>query len=520
MSKMCRKINLLGLFIAMSLFLWPLAATAEQGVFVIGFDAGDTMGWDPWRQAPTTPDKFTCAMLYSGLVRFKPGDINPANIEPDLAEKWESSSDGLTWTFYLRKGVQWHRNYGEVTSEDVVYSLTHARDNSFARKDFASFKEIKALDKYTVQIVLSQPVPSLLGIVTDYHGGWIQCKKAREELGKDYPLKPVGTGPFAFDQYIPNQRAVFKAHEKYFRGKPKLKKVIVRYMPDLSSREMAFRKGKLNIIEGPREQQWIDKVKGFPETAIDVFGPGEHVTLHFNTAKKPFDDIRVRKAIACAIDRQGLIEFMGRDVAVPLYSPISMDYLGATEDVERYPHDPEKAKQLLADAGLKDGFTYEDVITEMAVYKRPMEAIQAQLRKYGINLKLRVVQHPAYHKLIRADTNHVVEYICARFPVADQLLTQFFHSASIVGKKTAITNFSHYDKVDDMLDKARVSTDINEQVALWQQVQQKILQDAIAYPLYTAKFVFARKSYVDYGYDLKSTLMLAPPVYYTTSVSK
>jgi len=511
---------LLGLIaVICSLFLTTMAA-AEQGVFVIGFDAGDTMGWDPWRQAPPTPDKFTCSILYNGLVRFKPGDINPANIEPDLAEKWEKSGDGLTWTFRLRKGVQWHRDFGEVTSEDVVYSLTNARDNSFARKDFASFKEIKALDKYTVQIVLAEPVPSLLGIVTNYHGGWIQCKKAREELGKDYALKPVGTGPFAYKQYIPNQRAVFVAHENYFRGKPMLQKVVVRYMPDQSSREMAFRKGGLNVIEGPREQQWVDKMKKLPDTVIDVFGPGEHITLHFNTAKKPFDDIRVRQAIAHAIDREGLIEFMGKDVAIPLYSPISMDYLGATEDVKRYPYNPEKAKQLLAEAGLKGGFTFEDVITEMAVYKQPQEVIQAQLRKVGVNLKLRVVQHPAYHKLIRADTNHMVNYICARFPVADQLLTQFFHSSSIVGTKTAITNFSHYKEVDNLLDKARVSPNIDEQVVLWEQVQQKVLKDAVAYPLYTAKFVYARKSWVDYGYELKSTLMLSPPVYYNTKVAK
>ncbi|MBW1712982.1 MAG: polyamine ABC transporter substrate-binding protein, partial [Deltaproteobacteria bacterium] len=352
------------LAVVLALSISPLAS-AEEGVLVIGFDAGDTLGWDPWRQAPITPDKFTCAALYSGLVRFKPGDINPANVEPDLAEKWEKSEDGLTWTFHLRKGVQWHRDYGELKAADVVYSLTMARDKSFARKDFAAFKEIKALDDYTVQVVLSEQIPSVLGVVTDYHGGWIQCKKAREELGKDYPLKPVGTGPFAFQEYIPNQRTVLVAHQKYFRGEPKIKKIVVRYMPDLSSREMAFRKGNLNVVEGPREQQWVDKMKKLPDTKIDIFGPGEIVTLHMNTSRKPFDNVKVRQAIAYAINRQEIAEFMGKDVAIPTYSPIGLDYMGGTDEVERYAYDPEKAKKLLAEAGLDKGFSFEDVITEM-----------------------------------------------------------------------------------------------------------------------------------------------------------
>ncbi|MBW2148111.1 MAG: polyamine ABC transporter substrate-binding protein [Deltaproteobacteria bacterium] len=503
------------------LLAMPLAsiALAEKGVLVAGYDAGDALGWDPFRVSPT-PDKFVDSLIYSGLVRFKPGDINPANVEPDLAESWEVSEDGLTWTFHLRKGVQWHKGYGEFTAYDAEWSLRMTRDKSWARKQYAAFKEIKALDKYTLQIKLANRIPSVLGILTDYHGGWIANKKAYEKLGKDYPLHPVGTKSFVVKEYIPNQRTVLVAHEEYFRGKPKIKKIILRYMPDLSSREMAFRKGDLNMIEGVREQQWVEKMKALPDTVVDVFGPGETVTLHFNITKKPFDDIRVRKAVCYAINREALVKFMGKDVAVPLYSVIPMDYLGGTEAVERYDYNPQKAKQLLKEAGYPNGFEFEDVITEMAVYKRPLVVIQAQLRKVGIKMKLRVVIHPSFHSLIRKDTNHIVEYICARFPVADQMLSQFFHSSSIVMTKTAITNFSHYTKIDDLLDKARVEMDTKKQVALWKKAQQMILEDAVAYPLFVSKFVFARKPWVDYGYDLKSSLSLSPQFYENSEVTK
>jgi len=496
------------------------AAQAKEGVLTIAFDAGDTPGWDIYRQAILTPDKFVCSFLYNGLVRFKPGDMDPTKFEPDLAEKWEKSHDGLTWTFHLRKGVQWHRDFGEFTSEDVVYSLTTARDSGWMRMDFTAFKEIKALDKYTVQIVLSQPIPSLLGTVADYHGGWIQCKAAREKLGKDYGLNPVGTGPYQFQEYIPKQRSVFVANEKYFRGKPKLKKVVVRYMPDLASREMAFRKGEVNVVEGVREQQWVNKMKDVPDSKVMIFGPGEILFVHFNVTKKPFDDIRVRKAYCYAVDKKALIDFIGKDVTVPVFSPVPSDYLGATEKVERYDYDPEKAKKLLAEAGYAGGLSFEDVVTEQAAYRRPMEALQAQLKKVGIDVKLRVLEHPAFHKLIRQGSNAATPFNCARFPIADYILSQFFHSTSMIGKPTAALNFSMYDKVDDLLDKARVETDPQKQIALWEQAQQKIMADAVVLPLYVLKFVFARSNSVDFGYDLKSTLFLAPPIYWNTTVSK
>ncbi len=517
--------SLFGVKIMFSLFVILLTmslasiALAEKGVLVAGYDAGDALGWSPFRVSPT-PDKFVCSLIYNGLTRFKPGGINPANMGPDLAEKWEASEDGLTWTFHLRKGVQWHAGYGEFTAYDAEWSLRMSRDESWARKEFAVFKEIKALDKYTLQIKLANRIPSVLGILSDYHGGWITCKAAHEKLGKDFLLHPVGTKAWAVKEYIPKQRTVLVANDKYFRGKPKIKKIILRYMPDLSSREMAFRKGDLNMVEGVREQQWVDKMKALPDTKVDIFGPGETVILNFNITKKPFNDIRVRKAVCYAIDREGIVKFMGKEVADPLYSPIPIDYLGGTEDVERYDYNPEKAKQLLKEAGYPDGFEFEDIITEMACYKRPLEVVQAQLRKVGIKMKLRVVVHPSFHSLIRKDTNHIVEYICARFPVADVLLSQFFHSSSIVGTKTAVTNFSHYTKIDELLDKARVEMDTQKQVAMWKKAQQMILEDAVAYPLFVSKFVFARKPWVNYGYDLKSSLSLSPQFYHNSEVTK
>jgi peptide/nickel transport system substrate-binding protein len=289
-------------------------------------------------------------------------------------------------------------------------------------------------------------------------------------------------------------------------------------MPDASSREMAFRKGEIDICEGEREQAWVDKMSKVPGTIVDIFGPGETLTLHFNTTKKPLDDIRVRKALAYGINREELMDFLGKDVATPLVSPIPTDYLGGISEVNLYKFDPAKAKDLLKEAGLEKSFTLKKVITEMSDYRRPMEQIQEQLRRIGVKMQMDVIAHSAYHGQIRKDVNPIVLYVCARFPTADPILRQFYHSKSIVLTPTAITNFSHYDKIDDLIEQASRETQTEKQKALWAKAQRTILEDAVAYPLCITKFVFARKDYVDLGYEMKSTLTLVDTIKWNTRI--
>ena len=212
------------------------------------------------------------------------------------------------------------------------------------------------------------------------------------------------------------------------------------------------------------------------------------------------------------------MDFLGKDVTVPLVSPIPPDYLGGTTNVKRYDTDLAKAKQLLKAAGLEKGFTIKKVITEMSDYRRPMEQIQAQLRRAQIDMQMDVITHSAYHQQIRKDVNPFVLYVCARFPTADPILTQFYHSQSIVGTPTGITNFSHYDKIDDLIEQARRETNTEKQKQLWTTAQQKILEEAVAYPLCITKFVFARKDYVDLGYEMNSTLTLVDTIKWNTRI--
>ncbi len=207
-------------------------AGPDTNVLNVGIAAPDAGRLDPHLSA-TTIDKAVFGWMFNGLVRFAPGTASPETIEPDLAESWESSDDGLEWTFHLRDGVQCHHGYGELTAEDIVYSLERAADpnrSSFA-SDFDVFEKVEAVDDSTVKITLKNAVPSLLGLVTNYHGGNIVCKAAAEEMGEDFQKRPIGTGPFMFEEYVPQQNLKLAANPDYFRGKPKLDGINYQYIP-------------------------------------------------------------------------------------------------------------------------------------------------------------------------------------------------------------------------------------------------------------------------------------------------
>jgi peptide/nickel transport system substrate-binding protein len=496
-------------------------ALAQEKVVKMALKASDIRSLDP-HYGTTTIDYACIDPMFNGLVRFKPEDIDPEKIEPDLAERWERSKDGLVWTFYLRKGVKFHKGYGEMTAEDVKFSLEKAANKATSgfAADYAALAKVEALDKYTVRLTFKSAIPSVLGILTNYHGGYIVSKKAVEERGDKFKFDPIGTGPFMLKDYIPKEKVVEVRHPDYFRGKAKLDRVELWFMPDASSREMAFRKGEIDVVEGEREQAWVNKMRGIPGTAIEIFGPGETLVVHFNMTKKPLDDIRIRRAICHAINLDELMKFLGPDVTEKLVSPIPINYLGGTDKVPKYEFNQEKAKKLLAEAGYPKGLDLSMVITEMSDYRRPMEQVQEQLRRVGINLKMDVITHTAFHEQIRKDVNPLVLYVCARFPTADPMLTQFYYSKSIVGTPTAITNFSHYNKIDDLIEKARVEPDLKKQKAIWVEAQRKIIEDAVALPLCITKFVFARKTYVDLGYEMRSTLTLVIPIKETTDIRK
>jgi peptide/nickel transport system substrate-binding protein len=496
-------------------------ALAQKKTLVVGMGSADAGKLDPHLTA-TTPDKGLLNWMFNGLVRIKPGQISPEFIEPDIAESWTSNPAGTEWTFKIRSGVQCHQNYGEFTAEDAVYSIKRAstKATSSFSNDFSSVDKVEAPDKATVKITLKNPVPGFLGYLSNYHGGNMVCKKAAEEMGENFSKKPIGTGPFEFAEYQPQQYVRLVANKKYFRGAPQLDEITYRYIPSDASRDLALQSGELDMIYGKQDQTWVDRTRKLPGIKVVAMEMAELSSLYLNITSKPLDDIRVRQAMAYAIDRDAIVAFKGPAASRVAVSVVPSGYLGTDEKAPLYPHDLAKAKQLLAEAGYPNGVTVKAIHTTLSGMQTLIEAVQAQLKKAGINLDLELVEHATFHAKIREDLSQVVHYQAARFPVADVYLTQFFHSKSQVKTPTAVTNFTHCTMVDKEIEAARAEPDVAKQKELWKSAQEKVIKEVCAIPVYEQLQVWAWKDSLDLGYELKGSLNLSPPITEKTHFTK
>ena len=507
-------------FLAALLTAFAVAVPAQEKTLRVGINSADIGTLDPHRTS-STHEKVPISWIFGGLVRFPPGSSDPLKIEGDLAESWTSSPDGLVWTFKIRRGVQFHRNYGEATAADVVYSLERAADpkrSSFS-STFAAFQKVEAPDPYTVRITLKSPVPSLLGLVSNYHGGMIVSKKADAELGEGFKLKPIGFGPFEFVEHQTQRELTLKAHDKYYRGKPKLARISYKFIASDSSRDLALQAGELDLSYGKREQRWVERMKQQANTKVDVFGPGEFRTLFLNRNIKPLDDKRVREAIARSVDVTQLMKFIGADVVKAAKSVVPPGYAGEVDAMPKYPTDIAKAKALLAEAGFPQGLTIKAVVSSHNAQLPVMEVIQGQLKRSGINLVMDVVEHTTYHAQIRKDVSTMVFYGAARFPVADSYLTEFYHSRSEIGSPTQVTNFAHCKVADAEIDAARSAPDNATRMAQWKVAQEKIQADLCAIPLFDLQQVWARTDKLDYGVPVvEGALNLTPPIFENTTL--
>ena len=482
-----------------TLLLLALALPAFGQTLRIGTNGQDPGSLDPHR-ATATQDKGTAAMMFDGLLRFPPGSADPAALEPDLAERFERSADGLTLTFHLRPGVRFHDG-SPLDASVVAASLRRAADparSSFAA-DYRAVAEITVLDPATIQVRMAAPVSGLLGLFANYHGGMIVNAAG------------VGTGPFRMEGAFPG-RVRLAAFPQHFRGAPALSGIDVRFINSDQTRELAFTAGELDLISGRREQRWVERMRSQPNTVVDVFGPGEFRTLLINTGSAPLTDPRVRRAVQHAVDPLAIARFVGTDVATPWPSPVPPGYLGATQEVPRFAADPARARALLAEAGHPQGIGLRAVVSSITAQLPIMEVVQAQLRRANIRLEMDVVEHATYHQRIRENLSQLTFYGAARYPVADSYLSQFYHSSAAPGRPTMSLNFAHCSAADRQIDAARTETNEARQMALWAEAQQLVLEAGCAVPLYDLRQVWVRRAHVELGYTLEGALNLAPPV--------
>jgi peptide/nickel transport system substrate-binding protein len=443
-------------------------------------------------------------LLYRGLTRFAIREVTETapdgtqtvkrqvtttEVEPDLAQSWTVSHDGTVWTFTLRQGVQFHKEYGEMTAEDVKYSferqMRRERGMRFA-KNLDVIQDITVLDSYTVRITLKQYDPVFPLRMAGYQQGYIVSRKAALEFGDEFGWNPVGTGPFYFHRHLPREKIIFRAFREYYGGRPVIDEIHWFDVPEDATKLIGLEKGTFDIVAPNIVTPDVKQQVAEMDAVMDERGPGGQFRFYFNLTKPPFDDLRVRRAFMHAIDRQAIVDTLWPDgLGTVAYSPLPPGYFGHL-GMEMPAYNPELARQLLAEAGYPDGLTIEDYfITRSYGYPKIMTMVQEQLKHVGVDVRLQLVEHPTYHRNIRNNLNPFVLYGGTRLTDGDVMLSLFFHSSEAPDPATGNkgTNFAHYRGIDDLLEAGRRTRDSEQRAALYHEAQRRIMRDAVCLPI-------------------------------------
>src|SRR5438105_3250883 len=428
--------------------------------------------------------------LYRGLTRFaiKDGKVTAAEVEPDLAESWTISPDGTLWAFKLRRGVQFHKGFGELTAEDVKFSFERQIRRAPGTRFGVNLEVIKAIevvDPYTVQITLKAFDPVFPLRMAGYQQGYIVSKKAVEKHGEQFKWNPIGTGPFYFDRHSPREKVVLKAFDHFRGGRPQIDEVHWFDVPEDATKLIGLEKGTFDLLYPEAvTADFADQVKKMG-AIIDRRGPGGQERFYIDVTHKPFDDIRVRRAFMHAIDRKAIKETMyPGDLARVATSCLPTGYFGHVPMT--FPeYSPEKAKKLLAEAGHPNGFTIKNYfISKSFFYPKVLTLAQEQLKKVGINVELQVVEHATFHENIRKNLDPFVLYGGTRITDADPWLSLFFESTEIPdGAANKGTNFAHYRAIDDLLASGRMERDTKKRAAIYAEAQKRIERDLVCLPI-------------------------------------
>ncbi len=444
----------------------------------------DFRSMDP-AHIPGSPDYQIALNVFSSLVRYK---VNSLDVEGDLAEHWRVSPNGQVYTFFLRKGVKFHHGFGEFTAKDVKYSferILNPATRSRYRASMLIVDTVDAVDPYTVRITLKAPSASFLAGVLAFRPGFIVSQRAVEQLGERFQFNPIGTGPFQFVRYTPRQELVLEAFPEYFRGAPPIRRITWKVVPDENVAGLALQKGEINhmIVRDPQVYKALQRDTNLAFTATPTTGWWEFT---MNTRRKPLDDARVRRALSHAVDRDTFVRTVLEGLGSPAHSVIPPGMIGHTGEVEKYPYNVQRAKQLLAEAGHPNGFRINVVYEPSEYADLIVTAMQQWFKDVGVDLQLIKLEAGAWTARRQSGDYDITVSGTTRFD-PDQFLTEHFHSASFPPGG----NQSYYGAIDDMIEAQRRAINTRERARILVEIQKKVATDVPFVPLFNPVYVTA-----------------------------
>ncbi len=482
------------LILSIFIFSFSIYGIAEEkpqygGTLVRPDTYGDPVNLDPILTT-LTATQMVNMLIFDGLVRLNGAT---GKIEPAIAKSWEVKNNGKTYIFHLRKGVKFH-NGREVKAADFKYSFERIKPENRAPHTFLidgivgakeyldkktdHIKGIKVLDDYTLEIDLKDIDVTFLNKL----GAWVDMsvvpKEEVEKLGREFGNKPCGTGPFKLEKWVKDSEVVLVANKDYFMGRPYLDKIIFKVMPEASARELAFDSKRLDMMVLTDVQ--YKKYTRHPIYKKHLIEVAELYTRHigFNLDWGPLKNKKVRKAINYAIDKETIIKKLLNNKAFPAVGVLPSSMGAFNKNLKGYEYNPEKAKELLKEAGYENGFEVE-ILTKSGppAWGLPtVEAVMTYLNKVGIKLKPKLVEGGTLGQEV--GNRNFQMYIWSVGGESSPLnyLYTYFHSKNI----GPAGNFCGYNnpKVDALLDAAKKEVDPEKRVKLIREAEEIIVDDA------------------------------------------
>ncbi|ELY2735142.1 ABC transporter substrate-binding protein [Cronobacter dublinensis] len=513
--------TLLGLLLSA---LLPASAIAANSDTIIYCSEASPESFNP--QIASSGPSFVASsqVLYNRLVNFDPKTNTPV---PSLATEWKVSPDGKTWTFTLRKGVKFNSNKffkptRDFNADDVIFSVMRQKDASHpyhkvSQGNYEYFQDVgldklitdvKKLDDYHVQFTLSEPNAAFLADWGMDFASILSAEYADAMLKKGTPENvdnwPIGTGPYALQQYKVDSLIRYIANPSYWDGEVPTKHLIFSITPNVETRLAKLKTNECQIIPAPSPVQFeqIKADKNLTLHSVEALNVGY---LAFNTEKKPFDNVLVRQALNYAVDKKSIINavFMGSGSVAK--SPIPPNMMGFNKDLKDYDYDPQKAKALLKQAGLEKGF--EATLWSMPVQrpynpnsKRIAEMIQSDWAKVGVKAKIVSYEWGEYLSGIRKGEHDAALYGW----MSDNGDPDNF--ADVLLSCDSIQSGSNAARWCDkpytaLIDQAKRVSAPEERAKLYEQAQEIFYQQAPWVPLANGRTFYATRSNVT-GYSV------------------
>jgi peptide/nickel transport system substrate-binding protein len=463
----------------------PAMAQTPPNVLVVG-QIAEPQSLDP--QHVSAVNDFRILMnVYDGLVRYKDGTLE---VEPALATDWSISEDGLEYTFNLREGVSFHDG-SPLDAEAVVFSFERMIDEDHPHHTgtfplsfyFSAVETVEAVDDMTVKFTLNEPFAPFLSNLA-YPAGLIVSKAAVEEHGEDFDRNPSGTGAFRFVEWQSNTRVVVERNDDYWDGAPELEAVIFRPITDANTRVASMLSGEIDVmVEVPP-----DNVATFADSSeFEVHEQaGPHLWfLILNAKEGPFTDVRVRQAVNYAVNKESLVNDVLQGTATVAAGPTPPAFNWAyNEDLEPYPYDPERARELLAEAGIDEGTELTFYVTEggsgMLDPVSMGTAIQADLQAVGLDVNIETYEWNTFLSEVNAGLEGKADMAEMAWMTNSPDTLPYLALRTAAWPEEGGFNSGYYSnpEVDELLAEARTSTDQEERAELYKRMQEIVHEDA------------------------------------------